>query len=99
MTPIGAYSKISPDFFTTMQRNVWGMVVGGFLLSCVITAVIDQTYRDFGNEICSSLPAAEEIIELCTSAVKKQAASGYISLLLLMWIISYAIIVAIPSKK
>jgi len=70
-----------------------------FLLSCVITAVIDQTYRDFGNETCSSLLAAEKIIEQCTSAVKKQSSSGYIPLLILMWIISAPIIIAIPSKK
>jgi hypothetical protein len=65
----------------------------GFLSAAVVSSGIQQTYRDFGLEICSSLPVnlSSDILVACKQAVNQEVKGGFWLILLVSWVVATAI--------
>ena len=74
----------------------WSAVGWGFLISCILSTAIDQSYQWFGIRICNQLPDAVNIN--CIYAVEKEKREGLNILLISIWVISAIAISGIPNK-
>jgi hypothetical protein len=68
-----------------------------FIVSCVISTFINQSFREFGYKNCSKLEG--EARDVCDFAVKKDAESGYAWNLFGIWFIASFVVHAMSKEK
>ena len=68
-----------------------------FIVSCVISTFINQSFQGFGYSNCSRLEG--EAKDVCDFAVKKDAESGYVWNLFGIWFIASFVVHAMSKEK
>ena len=79
------------------HKMKWSAVGWGFLISCIASTLINQSYQDFGIRICDQM--SDAVRQDCITAMRKEVQSGFNELAISIWVIAAVAVYPYTGKS